>query len=271
MEQDLRTAIKTRALALHYQPLFTIQDQKILGFEALLRWRHAERGYISPTEFIPLAEETGMIFGLGEWVLEQACADALAWGGGRKIAVNLSSIQFRDPNLPATIGAIIKRSGLPADRLELEVNAGVLIEDTDAVMGMLVEIRALGVRISMDDFGTGFSSLSSLKRFPFDKIKIGRAFVSQLLADNEDGVTVKAILALGHSMGMVASAEGVESAEQFDYLHLEGCDEAQGFLLGRPMPFEYALALCNVPDVTGSEQQISTLDGHFPLLGGAQH
>ncbi|MGQ7846562.1 putative bifunctional diguanylate cyclase/phosphodiesterase [Granulosicoccus sp. 3-233] len=248
MEQDLRKAIDKGSLALHYQPLFNVTDQRLLGFEALLRWQHAELGFVSPADFIPLAEETGLIMGIGEWVLEQACRDALLWAGDRKIAVNLSPIQFRDPELPSKIAAIIKRTGLPPERLELEITEGVLIEDADTALAMLVELKALGVRISMDDFGTGYSSLSYLKRFPFDKIKIDRSFVSQLVIGSEDAAIVRAILALGHSLGMIATAEGVESAEQFDYLQLEGCDEAQGFLLGRPMPFEYALALCKVPD-----------------------
>ncbi len=248
MEQDLRAAIDKGSLALHYQPLFNVTDQRLLGFEALLRWQHADHGFVSPADFIPLAEETGLIMGIGEWVLEQACKDALCWAGDRKIAVNLSPIQFRDPELPSKIAAIIKRTGLPPERLELEITEGVLIEDADTALAMLVELKALGVRISMDDFGTGYSSLSYLKRFPFDKIKIDRSFVSQLVVGSEDAAIVRAILAMGHSLGMIATAEGVESAEQFDYLQLEGCDEAQGFLLGRPMPFEYALALCSVPD-----------------------
>lgn len=248
MEQDLRAAIDKGSLALHYQPLFNVTDQRLLGFEALLRWQHADHGFVSPADFIPLAEETGLIMGIGEWVLEQACKDALCWAGDRKIAVNLSPIQFRDPELPSKIAAIIKRTGLPPERLELEITEGVLIEDADTALAMLIELKALGVRISMDDFGTGYSSLSYLKRFPFDKIKIDRSFVSQLVVGSEDAAIVRAILAMGHSLGMIATAEGVESAEQFDYLQVEGCDEAQGFLLGRPMPFEYALALCSVPD-----------------------
>ena len=266
MEQDLRQAIDAGALALHYQPLFNVTDQRLLGFEALLRWQHADHGFVSPADFIPLAEETGLIMGIGEWVLEQACKDALCWAGERKIAVNLSPIQFRDPELPAKIAAIIKRTGLPPERLELEITEGVLIEDADTALAMLVELKSLGVRISMDDFGTGYSSLSYLKRFPFDKIKIDRSFVSQLVIGSEDAAIVRAILAMGHSLGMIATAEGVESAEQFDYLQLEGCDEAQGFLLGRPMPFEYALALCNVPDGQIEEVVRPLAAAHLPRL-----
>ena len=266
LERDLRLAIDMNELVLHYQPLFNVNDQKLLGFEALLRWPHAERGFISPVEFIPIAEETGLIMGLGEWVLEQACSDALKWAGARKIAVNLSPIQFRDPDLPAKIAAIIERTGLPPERLELEVTEGVLIEDADIALSMLVELKALGVRISMDDFGTGYSSLSYLKRFPFDKIKIDRSFVSQLESDSEDAAIVRAILAMGHSLGMIATAEGVESAEQLDYLQLEGCDEAQGFLLGKPMAFEYALALCSVPDSAAGPLAMPWVGNQLPLL-----
>lgn len=266
MEQDLRHAIDKGTLALHYQPLFNVTDQRLLGFEALLRWQHAEHGFVSPAEFIPVAEETGLIMVIGEWVLERACNDALRWAGDRKIAVNLSPIQFRDPELPAKIASIIRRTGLPPERLELEITEGVLIEDADTALSMLLELKSLGVRISMDDFGTGYSSLSYLKRFPFDKIKIDRSFVSQLEAGSEDAAIVKAILAMGHSLGMVATAEGVESAEQFDYLQLEGCDEAQGYLLGRPMPFEYAMALCNVPDGTLEEVVRPMAEAHLPRL-----
>ena len=266
MEQDLRAAIDKGSLALHYQPLFNVTDQRLLGFEALLRWQHAEHGFVSPADFIPLAEETGLIMSIGEWVLEQACKDALRWAGDRKIAVNLSPIQFRDPELPSKVAAIIKRTGLPAERLELEITEGVLIEDADTALAMLVELKSLGVRISMDDFGTGYSSLSYLKRFPFDKIKIDRSFVSQLVIGSEDAAIVKAILAMGHSLGMIATAEGVESAEQFDYLQLEGCDEAQGFLLGRPMPFEYALALCSVPDGHIESVVRPLVAAHLPRL-----
>jgi len=240
MEQDLRRAIESDALTLHYQPLFNVNTKELLGFEALLRWHDPVRGNVSPVDFIPIAEETGLIVGLGNWVLETACRDALQWPGERKIAVNLSPVQFRDPELPRKVSAILDRTGLPPERLELEITEGVLIEDAEAALKLLMELKGLGVRISMDDFGTGYSSLSYLKLFPFDKIKIDRSFVSHLESGSEDAVIVKAILAMGHSLGMIATAEGVESDEQLTYLHDEGCDEAQGFLLGRPMPFDQA-------------------------------
>lgn len=243
MERDLRLAIDTNSLHLHYQPLFNVISNELLGFEALLRWHHPERGNVSPVDFIPVAEETGIIIGLGDWVLESACRDALKWPGENKIAVNLSPVQFRDPDLPKKVAAILARTGLPPERLELEVTEGVLIDDSDSALCLLMELKGLGVRISMDDFGTGYSSLSYLKLFPFDKIKIDRSFVSHLESGSEDAAIVRAILAMGHSLGMIATAEGVESDEQLRYLHDEGCDEAQGFLLGRPMPFDQALEL----------------------------
>lgn len=244
MEYELREAISKQKLVLHYQPLYTADTPDLLGFEALLRWQHPDRGNISPAEFIPVAEQTGLIIELGAWVLERACADATQWAGEPKIAVNLSPIQFSDPGLSQKVASILKKTGLSPQRLELEVTEGVLIKDVDTALGVLLELKALGVRISMDDFGTGYSSLSYLKRFPFDKIKIDRSFVGHLEVGSEDAVIVRAILAMGHSLGMIATAEGVESDEQLAYLLAEGCDEVQGFLLGKPMPFEHAAKLC---------------------------
>lgn len=243
LESDFRAAMENESFFLHYQPLFNVNNRQLLGFEALLRWHHPQQGNISPAAFIPIAEDSGLIVPLGTWVLERACADAMRWSGEHKIAVNLSPVQFRDANLPAKVSEILERTGLAPQRLELEITEGVLVHDVDTALQMLLELKALGVRISMDDFGTGYSSLSYLKRFPFDKIKIDRSFVGQLDADSEDAAIVRAILAMGHSLGMIATAEGVESKEQLSYLFDEGCDEAQGFLLGRPMPFEQALLL----------------------------
>ena len=243
MVSDLRAAIDEQAFILHYQPLFNVNSKELLGFEALLRWIHPERGSISPAEFIPVAEDTGLIVPLGEWVLECACADAMLWSGEHKVAVNLSPVQFRDASLPAKVAGILEKTGLAPGRLELEITEGVLVHDVDTALQMLLELKSLGLRISMDDFGTGYSSLSYLKRFPFDKIKIDRSFVGQLETDTEDAAIVRAILAMGHSLGMTATAEGVESDAQLSYLLREGCEEAQGFLLGRPMPFAQALSL----------------------------
>ena len=243
LEHDLRAAIAGDDLTLHYQPQFSVDGCTLEGFEALLRWHHATRGNVSPEDFIPLAEETGLIVGLGEWVLRRACREAAGWEGNLKVAVNLSPAQFRQEELPATVDSILRETGLPPERLELEITEGVLMSDTDTALVLLNELKALGVKISMDDFGTGYSSLSYLKRFPFDKIKIDRSFVQQLETENEDAAIVRAILAMGHSLGMAATAEGVETSEQMSYLHSEGCDQAQGFHLGRPMPAEGAASL----------------------------
>lgn len=261
LERDLRHAIKTDGLNLNYQPLFDVNTKQLLGFEALLRWHDPVHGHVSPVDFIPVAEETGLIIGLGNWVLERACLDALQWAGEKKIAVNLSPVQFRDPELAEKVSEILQKTGLPAERLELEITEGVLIEDAESALNLLVELKALGVSISMDDFGTGYSSLSYLKLFPFDKIKIDRSFVSHLESDSEDAAIVRAILAMGHSLGMVATAEGVESEEQLTYLNDEGCDEAQGFHLGRPMTFDQALALSEAAyKATSSLPQVAAND-----------
>lgn len=243
LERDLREAITNEEMRLHYQPLMDVANGHLLGFEALLRWNHATRGNVPPSDFIPLAEETGLIVELGEWILRRACREAMQWSGSFQVAVNLSPVQFRHPDLPEKVRQILLETGLPAERLELEITEGVLIEDSEAALSLLRELKALGVRVSMDDFGTGYSSLSYLKLFPFDKIKIDRSFVQQLMTEKEDAAIVRAILAMGHSMGMIATAEGVESPEQLKYLKEEGCDQAQGFFLGRPMPLEDASAL----------------------------
>ena len=243
LERDLRAAMAGGEMTLHYQPLANISDRSLIGFEALLRWTHATRGPVSPADFIPLAEETGLIVELGDWVLERACRDAMRWPGDFKVAVNLSPIQFKHRDLPRKVAAVLQRTGLPARRLEVEITEGVLIEDTEATLAILGALKTLGVSISMDDFGTGYSSLSYLKRFPFDKIKIDRSFISHLDSDAGDAAIVRAILAMGHSLGMVATAEGVESDGQLSQLRLEGCDQAQGYLLGRPMCFDEALSL----------------------------
>ena len=243
LEVDLRDAIARQSLHLHYQPLLDVKDNSLLGFEALIRWQHPERGNVPPGDFIPLAEETGLIVAIGDWVLEQACRDALTWEGNYKLAVNLSPAQFKHADLVEKVRHTLESTGFPAERLELEITESILIDDIEKALSLLHGLKDLGVRISMDDFGTGYSSLSYLKQFPFDKIKIDRSFVSQLGADVEDAAIVRAILAMGHSLGLVATAEGVETEEQMHYLMDEGCDEAQGFLLGRPMALEQALQL----------------------------
>ena len=234
LELDMRRALVAGEFELYYQPLLNLAENRLTGCEALLRWRHPERGLVLPTEFIGLAEEIGLISPLGDWVLRTACPEAARWPDEMKVAVNLSPCQFRNRNLVATVVSALANSGLPASRLELEITESVLLEDNAANIRVLHELRSLGVRIAMDDFGTGYSSLSYLRSFPFDKIKIDRSFVSDL-ADHGDALAiVKALASLGASLGIVTTAEGVETEEQFDRLCVEGCTEVQGFLISEP-------------------------------------
>ncbi|HLY59124.1 MAG TPA: EAL domain-containing protein, partial [Stellaceae bacterium] len=236
LTQDLRAAIGTDQLSVHYQPMFDCDTATVLGFEALLRWTHPERGAVAPSEFIPLAEEAGLIDRLGLWVLETACTQAMAWPRRWRIAVNLSPDQFRDVDFPATVAAVLRRTGLSPERLELEVTEGLLIADTPRALAALTALKTIGVSVSLDDFGTGFSSLSYLRRFRFDRIKIDQSFIRELGLDDEALVIVRAIVALGGSLGLAVTAEGVETQGQLDLLRELGCGEVQGFLLGRPEP-----------------------------------
>jgi diguanylate cyclase (GGDEF)-like protein len=236
LELDLREAMSTGAFEMHYQPLVDLRTNAIPVFEALLRWNHADRGWVSPETFISVAEETGLIVPLGEWALRQACAEAAKWPGNTRVAVNLSPIQFKNGNLVPAVVSALSASGLPAKRLELEITEAVLLERTDDNLGMLRQLRDLGVRISMDDFGTGYSSLSYLRSFEFDKIKIDKSFIRNLANEPESRAIVRAIAALGASLGMVTVAEGVETAEQLRCLEAEGCTEIQGFHVSRPIP-----------------------------------
>ena len=236
LELDLRKALEAGQFELHYQPLFSLRSKEVSGFEALLRWRHPERGLVSPAEFIPLAEEIGLIVPLGEWVIRQACAEAADWSDTVKVAVNLSPVQFKSGNLvPAVVNALAA-SGLAADRLELEITESVLLQNNEETLNILHQLRGLGVRIAMDDFGTGYSSLSYLRSFPFDKIKIDGSFVGDL-GDGEDAVAIiRAVASLGNSLGMVTTAEGVETEEQLRRVHAEGYTEIQGYLFSPPKP-----------------------------------
>ena len=236
LEVDLREAVEVDQFEVHYQPLITTTTKQISGFEALVRWRHPTRGMVSPAEFIPVAEETGLIGRLGAIVLERACVEALRWPDTIKIAVNLSPLQFRNASLASDVAAILERSGLPPTRLELEVTESVLLQDSKAIMAILHDIRSLGVRISMDDFGTGYSSLSYLRRFPFDKIKIDQSFIRTLDDSNDCLAIVRAVLGLGRSLGMSVVAEGVETEEQYALLRREGCEQLQGYLFSKPLP-----------------------------------
>jgi predicted signal transduction protein with EAL and GGDEF domain len=234
LELDLRRALLAQEFMLHYQPLVDAVTEKIIGFEALLRWNHPEKGMISPLAFIPLAEEIGLIVPLGEWVVRTACADAMNWPGDIKIAVNLSPAQFKQQTLVHSVASALAMSGLSPTRLELEITESVLLTNSEATRTALHQLRGLGVRIVMDDFGTGYSSLSYLRSFPFDKIKIDRSFISELDATGDCAAIVKAIAGLGSSLGVATTAEGVESEEQLAHLRTHGCTEFQGYFFGRP-------------------------------------
>lgn len=241
LELDLRDALRSGGFALHYQPIFALNDGGLRGFEALLRWNHPVRGAVPPGEFIPVAEESGLIAPLGAWALNEACREAASWPGELRVAVNVSAVQFRKQGLEQAVIRALATSGLPARRLELEITESVLMQDSDAVIGCLHRLRALGVRIALDDFGTGYSSLSYLCRFPFDKIKVDRSFVRDLDSPVAAAI-VRAIVGIGERLGSTITAEGVETEEQLNRLHSKGCTEVQGFLLSRPMAAEDARA-----------------------------
>jgi diguanylate cyclase (GGDEF)-like protein len=243
LERDLRGALAEERFELNYQPQVDLATGRLAGAEALLRWRHPERGMVPPAEFIPLAEETGLIVPIGEWVLATACREACGWPAPLRVAVNLSPVQFRQPGLAELVVRTLRCTGLDPTRLELEITEGVLLRDTDATVGALEALRALGVRIAMDDFGTGYSSLSYLRRFPFDKIKIDRSFVADLGRSGDAAEIVRAVIHLGRGLGMRANAEGVETAEQATLLRVAGCGEGQGYYFGRPVPAHEFAAL----------------------------
>jgi diguanylate cyclase (GGDEF)-like protein len=234
LEAELRTAIRTGQFELFYQPLFDLQSEEITCLEALLRWRHPVRGIIAPADFIPIAEETGLIVPIGEWVLRKACSEAMRWPGHIRVAVNLSVAQFRGRKLVQAVTGALAESGLSGQRLELEITETVLMQNTEATLSILHQLRALDARISMDDFGTGYSSLSYLRSFPFDKVKIDRSFVHDLSGKESSIAVVRAILGLGHSLGLATTAEGVETKAQLAILQEEGCTEVQGYFFCQP-------------------------------------
>jgi diguanylate cyclase (GGDEF)-like protein/PAS domain S-box-containing protein len=236
LERDLRRAFSNGEFELHYQPLVDVTAEKISGFESLLRWRHPDKGMISPADFIPVAEDIGLIVPLGEWVLREACSEAARWPAEIKVAVNLSPVQFRGRNLVQAVISALAHSGLSPRRLELEITESVFLAETDANLAILHQLRELGVSISLDDFGTGYSSLSYLRSFPFDKIKIDRSFVKDLALRNDCVAIVRAISGLGRSLNITTTAEGVETVDQLDWLRAEGCNEVQGFLFSAARP-----------------------------------
>ncbi len=232
---ELRQALAAGDFELHYQPLLSLHDDTISGFEALVRWRHPHRGLLAPAEFIPVAEETGLISAIGDWVMREACRTAAQWPQEIKVAVNLSPCQFRDVGLLATVVSALDQGGLHPSRLELEITESVLLAENGQNLQLLHALRELGVRIAMDDFGTGYSSLSYLRSFPFDKIKMDRSFVSGIETDPGSMAIVRAVTGLGSGFNLTTTAEGVETPEQLARLRREGFGEAQGYLLARPM------------------------------------
>jgi diguanylate cyclase (GGDEF)-like protein len=237
MQQELQSALTRDELVLHYQPQARIEGS-IIGFEALLRWNHPLRGLVPPGSFIPVAEESGLIIPIGEWVLREACRAAVTWPVQLQVAVNLSPAQFRHGDLPTLVHEILLETGLAPGRLELEITEGVLIGDFSRAVSILRRLKALGVRIAMDDFGTGYSSLSYLQAFPFDKIKIDKSFIANLDTSAQSAAIVRAVIGLGRGLGLPVLAEGVETHEQLSFLMREACDEVQGYLFGRPQPIE---------------------------------
>ncbi|MFK0692855.1 EAL domain-containing protein [Mesorhizobium sp. IMUNJ 23033] len=237
LEQDLRAALENGELFLHYQPQANTSGE-IVGFEALVRWSHRDRGMIPPAEFIPLAEESGLIVAIGEWVLREACREAASWAKAVQIGVNLSPVQFRQGDLPGLVHSILLETGLAAKRLELEVTESVLFDDLSRASSILRRLKSIGVKIALDDFGTGYSSLSYLQSFPFDKIKIDKSFVKMVEEHPHSAAIIRAIVGLGRGLSMHIIAEGVETLEQLNFLSDEGCNALQGYLIGRPYPIE---------------------------------
>ena len=237
IRRDLQSTVERNGLEVHYQPL-ALSTGKVVGFEALVRWLHPKKGNISPADFIPIAEGSGLILPLSRWVLWQACRQAASWKRPLTIAVNLSPVQFQHEDLPRLVGSVLSETGLAAERLELEITEGVLISDSDRAFATLTKLRKLGVQIALDDFGTGYSSLSYLRDFPFSKIKIDRSFIDNIGVQESAKPIIHAVIGLGHSMEMTVTAEGVETKAQLEYLINEGCDLVQGYLIGRPAPIE---------------------------------
>nr|QIG99026.1 EAL domain-containing protein [Bradyrhizobium sp. 6(2017)] len=236
LELELRQAIADGSFELHYQPLLHLEDSRVSCCEALLRWRHPERGMISPADFIPVAEDTGLINDIGHWVLNTACREAVNWPEHIHVAVNVSPIQFKSQTLALNVAAALAASGLAPSRLELEITEAVLIRDDEAALDILHQLRELGVRIALDDFGTGYSSLSYLQRFPFDKIKIDRAFIKDLAGAGASSTIVQAVVNIATASDMTTTAEGVETEQQRNMLRILGCTEMQGYLFSRPVP-----------------------------------
>jgi diguanylate cyclase (GGDEF)-like protein len=238
IEIDLREAIERNELELYYQPIVSLHDNGVIGFEALTRWKHRTKGFVPPSDFIPIAEDTGMMAWLGEWALTEACSKIAQLPADLNLAVNLSPVQFSAPDLVDVVQRALAASGLAAHRLELEITESLLLENNEHTLSMLRRLRQLGVSIALDDFGTGYSALSYLRKFPLDKIKIDRSFVTDIATRSDQVAIIQAVLSIARALGMTVTAEGVETVVQKDFLKALGCDNAQGFLFGKPVPFE---------------------------------
>jgi diguanylate cyclase (GGDEF)-like protein len=247
MELDLHDAIAEGQLSLMFQPLFDLNQGRVSAFEALLRWHHPTRGLVSPVDFIPLAEDTGLIIPIGEWVIREACRVARGWPDHVRVAVNVSPVQFRNPGLNTVILQALSETGLPPNRLELEITESLFIDNPETTLASLHSLRALGVRVALDDFGTGYSSLSYLRSFPFDKIKIDRSFIIDLLGSDGATAIIKSITSLADALGMETTAEGVESAGQLDILREQGCSHIQGYYFSRPVTEDAVAAMLDKP------------------------
>ena len=262
LELDMRRALSLGEFELYFQPIIDIQNRKITSFEALLRWEHPTRGMISPVEFVAVAEETGLIIPLGEWVIREAARIAVTWPGDIRVAFNLSSVQFLRGNVVNTIVSALGQAGLRPDRFEIEITESILLEKTDRTLAMLSQLRDLGVRISMVDFGTGYSSLSYLRSFQFDKIKIDRSFISDLLNDPESRAIVSAITDLSSRFGLRTTAEGVETLDQLKFISNEGCTEVQGRFFSMPVPADQVSSLVNRINITLKSELSEPMAAH---------
>ncbi|ANP84882.1 putative bifunctional diguanylate cyclase/phosphodiesterase [Rhizobium leguminosarum] len=251
LEADLKAAVENEEFELHYQPLYDLSQRCICGFEALIRWNHPVRGRVPPMDFIPLAEEVGLIVDIGRWVLRRACNDAAQWPEGIKVAVNVSAIQFSSSDLTRDVGEALATAALSPSRLELEITESVLMENLSEVLPILHALKERGIRISMDDFGTGYSSLSYLSSFPFDKIKIDKSFVNDIVDNKEAHAIMHAIILLGDALGMRVTVEGVETAAQLALLECEECDEIQGYHISPPRPARDVPHLLSLPPKSG--------------------
>jgi EAL domain-containing protein (putative c-di-GMP-specific phosphodiesterase class I) len=239
LEIDLRRALALREFALVYQPQFNLRLNRVTGFEALIRWHSPVRGIVSPLEFIPVAEDTGIINSIGEWVLRTGCREAAAWTDTHNLSVNVSAIQFKSPNLVHAIMSALQDSGLDPQRLELEITESVMLDAGGPALAILRKLRDIGVRVALDDFGIGYSSLGYLRSFPFDRIKIDQSFIRGVSNDAVGRAVVRAVAALGQSLGMATVAEGVETEEQLARITADGCTDVQGYLISKPLPPEH--------------------------------